>query len=167
MTGRPTSLININFGVKNDATGHRNITLQGLAAGRSVAEIEEAREDIVAFSELGAFLDLPVGTYSSGMRMRLSFAVATAFRPEILLLDEWLSAGDQRFRLKATERMQSYVERAGILVLASHNSDLLRANCDLLLWLDNGRVKRLGPFAEVLEAYSASHGKNGGAAGRD
>ena len=115
--GRISSLININVGIQQDATGHRNITLRGLVAGRSRDEIEEKRKWISEFSELGDFLDMPFLTYSSGMRMRLNFAIATAFQPEILLMDEWLSAGDIRFRDKASERMSELVEDASILVL--------------------------------------------------
>lgn len=151
--GRATNLININLGTKDDASGHRNITLQGLAHGRSRAEIEEQRARIAEFSDLGAFLDLPVNTYSSGMRMRLSFAIATAFRPEILLLDEWLSAGDESFRRKASQRMARFVEHAGILVMASHSKSLLEANCETAIWLDEGKVQLQGPVAEVFEAY--------------
>ncbi len=155
MEGHATNLININLGMKADATGHRNITLQGLASGRKRREIEERRAEIAAFSELGEFLDFPVSTYSAGMRMRLSFAVATAFEPEILLLDEWLSAGDERFKMKATERMSSFVERAGIIVLASHSRSLLTNNCDQVMWLDSGRIKKIGPVKDVLDEYEA------------
>ena len=154
--GRATNLININLGMKNDATGHRNITLQGLAAGRSLDEIETRRDEIAEFSGLGEFLDLPVHTYSSGMRMRLCFAVSTAFEPEILLLDEWLSAGDERFKAKANERMASYVDQAGILVIASHSRALLQQNCQKILWLENGRMVDFGSAEQVLDRYYAA-----------
>lgn len=152
--GRSTNLININLGTKDDASGHRNITLQGLAHGHSRDEIEAKRAEIVSFSELGAFLDLPVNTYSSGMRMRLSFAIATAFEPEVLLLDEWLSAGDEQFRRKAVERMKGFVASAGVLVLASHNPSLLRENCETALWLDDGHLRMNGPVDDVIHAYT-------------
>ncbi|MEM1381209.1 MAG: ABC transporter ATP-binding protein [Pseudomonadota bacterium] len=157
--GRSTNLININLGTKDDASGHRNITLQGLAHGHSRAEIEARRGDIEAFSDLGAFLDLPVNTYSAGMRMRLSFAIATAFKPEVLLLDEWLSAGDEQFRQKAGERMKSFVAEAGILVLASHSSALLKQNCTSAIWLEEGQVRMEGPVDDVLAAYRDSFGE--------
>jgi ABC-type polysaccharide/polyol phosphate transport system ATPase subunit len=151
--GRTTALVNINLGMNAEASGHRNITLRGLAAGRTRAEIEERRAEIAAFSELGDFLDLPVETYSAGMRMRLSFAIATAFEPDVLILDEWLSAGDSAFRKKATQRMRNFVDKAGILVLASHSPSLLIDTCKRALWLDAGRVRAEGDVREILKAY--------------
>ncbi|MEM1410527.1 MAG: ABC transporter ATP-binding protein [Pseudomonadota bacterium] len=159
--GRTTNLININLGVKPEASGHRNITLQALANGYSREDIEARRERIAKFSELGSFLDLSVDTYSSGMRMRLSFAIATAFQPEILLLDEWLSAGDANFREKAAKRMREFADEAGILIVASHNPALLRNTCESVLWLEEGRVRMLGPVDEVLDAYLENNGKLG------
>lgn len=153
INGRATALVNINLGMSDEASGHKNITLRGLAAGWSRKEIEEKRAEIAEFSELGEFLDLPVQTYSSGMRMRLSFAIVTSFEPEILILDEWLSAGDAAFREKATKRMQRLVERAGILVLASHSPALLRATCSRAIWLDQGRILADGDIEEVLPMY--------------
>lgn len=151
--GRTTALVNINLGMNGEASGHRNITLRGLAAGRTRAEIENRRAEIAAFSELGDFLDLPVETYSAGMRMRLSFAIATAFEPDVLILDEWLSAGDTAFRKKATERMRAFVDQAGILVLASHSPSLLADTCKRALWLDAGRIRADGDVKEILKAY--------------
>lgn len=151
--GRATSIININLGMQFEASGHRNITLRGLAAGYSRARIEEKRSEIVAFCELGEFLDMPLTTYSSGMLMRLSFSIATAFDPQILLLDEWLSTGDEAFRAKATKRMQEFVNKAGILVLASHNRQLLLDNCNKALWLEKGEVKAFGEVTELLGEY--------------
>ncbi|MBI1365886.1 MAG: ATP-binding cassette domain-containing protein [Alphaproteobacteria bacterium] len=153
--GRATNLINLNLGMRSEATGHRNITLKGLAAGRSREEIEEKRNQIAEFSELGRFLDMPVETYSAGMRMRLSFAIATAFDPEILILDEWISAGDAAFKQKASQRMQEFVGKAGILILASHSPDLLIENCSRGIWLDKGRIRFDGPIRDALEAYAA------------
>ncbi len=159
--GVATSLININLGIQAEASGHRNITLRGLAAGHKRSAIESRRQEIMEFSELGDFLDLPVATYSAGMRMRLNFAIATAFDPEILLLDEWISAGDARFRKKASQRMSGFVEKAGILVLASHNRNMLLDNCNKALWLDQGRVQAFGELTEVLESYEEAVGDDG------
>lgn len=153
--GRKTSLININLGVQPEATGHRNITLRGLAAGYTRKAIDEKRAGIAEFSELGDFLDLPIETYSAGMRMRLTFAIATAFDPEILILDEWLSAGDIGFKDKATKRMQEFVAKAGILVLASHSRALLLQNCNICIWLDSGRIRQFGDVEEVVNSYEA------------
>ena len=154
--GNIMSLININLGVQPEATGHINITLKGLAAGFTRRQIEARREAIAEFSELGDFLDMPVVTYSAGMRMRLVFSIATAFEPEILILDEWLSAGDIAFKNKATERMQGFVEKAGILIMASHNRKLTLENSDRILWLEDGRVRALGPSEEVWAEYEAA-----------
>jgi ABC-type polysaccharide/polyol phosphate transport system ATPase subunit len=153
--GRITSLININLGIQAEATGHRNITLRGLAAGYSHREIEARRQEIADFSELEEFLDMPMDAYSAGMRMRLTFAIATAFEPEILILDEWLSAGDTSFKEKATRRMQNFVERAGILILASHSPNLILNNCDTGIWLDEGRIRAIGDVQDILKQYDA------------
>jgi ABC-type polysaccharide/polyol phosphate transport system ATPase subunit len=153
VSGRCTNLINLSLGMQHEASGHRNITLKGLAYGWSRKEIESRRRQIAEFSELGEFLHMPVETYSAGMSMRLSFAIATAFDPEILILDEWISAGDAAFRQKATDRMQNFVAKAGILVLASHDRDLLLENCNRALWLEHGRVKEAGVLPDVLDAY--------------
>nr|WP_233061097.1 ABC transporter ATP-binding protein [Parvularcula mediterranea] len=152
--GRINNLINLNLGVQSQATGHQNITLKGLACGASRKQIEEKRDEIAAFSELEGFLDLPVETYSAGMRMRLSFAIATAFDPDILALDEWLGTGDQTFRKKTTKRMRSFVDSASILVLASHSPELIRQNCNKALWLEKGRIRMLSDPDAVLNAYA-------------
>lgn len=157
--GRSTSLININLGMQAEATGHRNITLRGLAAGHSRETIEQKREEIAEFSELQSFLHMPLLTYSAGMRMRLNFAIATAFDPDVLILDEWLSAGDVNFKRKATERMEQFVEKAGILVLASHSARLLSRNCNKCLWLEHGRIQMYGDLKPVLAAYLDEIGK--------
>jgi ABC-type polysaccharide/polyol phosphate transport system ATPase subunit len=161
MIGSATSLVNINVGIQQEATGHRNITLRGLVAGKTRKEIEERRGWIAEFSELGDFLDMPFRTYSAGMRMRLNFAIATAFTPEILLMDEWLSAGDARFRQKATERMQELVDNAAILVFASHNPKMLEQNCSQAIWLDSGHIRMKGSVPETYAAF-AEHQKSNG-----
>ncbi|GAB4533571.1 MAG: ABC transporter ATP-binding protein [Amphiplicatus sp.] len=162
--GRTTNLIRINLGMRGEASGHRNITLLGLAAGRTREEIEAKREQIAAFSELGRFLDMPVETYSTGMRMRLNFAIATAFEPEILILDEWLSAGDAAFRRKATERMQEFVGKANILIFASHSRQMLLDNCTRGIWLERGQIRADGDIKDVLDAYEAESGAARGSA---
>lgn len=160
--GRITSLININLGIQAEATGHRNITLRALAAGYTHREIEDKRREIAEFSELGEFLHMPLDTYSAGMCMRLIFSIATAFEPEVLILDEWLSAGDAAFREKATRRMNEFVEKAGILVLASHSRKLILDNCDIGLWMEEGQVKAIGPVLEIMNAYEAAQNQKSG-----
>ena len=154
--GSITSLININLGIQAEASGHRNITLRGLAAGYTRKQIEEKRQEIADFSELGDFLNMPMESYSSGMRMRLTFAIATAFTPEILILDEWLSAGDASFKKRATDRMQEFVAKAGILVLASHSRQLILDNCETAIWMDGGRIRAFGSAKDILKDYESS-----------
>ncbi len=152
--GKTTNVINVNLGMNLEATGNRNITLRGLAGGISRDEIERERASIAAFSELEEFLDMPIHTYSAGMRMRLNFSIATAFSPEILILDEWLSTGDSAFREKAKDRMKEFIGRAGILILASHSHSMLEEVCERTIWLESGRLIMDGPTAEVLVKYN-------------
>ena len=151
--GRIASLFDITLGLHPDATGYENITVRGLLLGLTPAEIREHRTDIAAFTELGDYLALPVHTYSSGMMLRLAFAVSTAMEPEILLMDEWIGVGDAAFVEKAERRLESLVSRAGILVLASHNSALLERVCTKAALLDSGRVRAFGPVDDVLQEY--------------
>lgn len=142
--GRVDALFNINLGFRREATGRRNIELRGLINGWSQDEIADRMEDIIAFSELGEFIDMPFKAYSQGMAARLAFAIATSFDPEILLMDEWIGAGDPAFQDKARTRMREMTEKAGIIVLASHNHALLSKTCNKVLELHGGRVKFLG-----------------------
>lgn len=153
ISGQTTSIININLGVNFEASGRRNILLQGLANGHSRKIVAGLTQQIIEFSGLGAFIDLPVKTYSAGMRMRLNFAIATAFEPDILFLDEWIGTGDAAFRAKATDRMASFVNKAGILLLASHNQNLLLDTCERGIWMEQGQIKFDGPISLALDAY--------------
>ena len=143
--GRVDALFNINLGFRREATGRRNITLRGLINGWSQEFISSQMDDIIAFSELGDFIDLPFKSYSSGMAARLAFAMATSFRPEILLMDEWIGAGDKAFQKKAKIRMDAIAAEAGIIVLASHNHRLLQRTCNKILVLEKGVVQSFGP----------------------
>ncbi len=145
VTGRIDALFNINLGFRREATGRRNILLRGLINGWSRREIERRIDDIVRFSELGDFIDMPFKTYSQGMAARLAFATATSFEPEILLMDEWIGAGDRDFQEKARQRMNDMVANAGIILLASHNVSLLKRTCNKVLALEKGTVKFFGP----------------------
>jgi len=140
VSGRVDALFNINLGFRPEATGRRNIELRGLINGWTAAEIGGRMDDIVAFSELGEFIDMPFKSYSTGMAARLAFAVATTLEPEILLMDEWIGAGDPSFQEKARARMDALAEKAGIIVLASHNHSLLRRTCNKILHLESGRI---------------------------
>jgi ABC-type polysaccharide/polyol phosphate transport system ATPase subunit len=147
--GRIAPLFAVGLGVRREATGRRNIILRGLMNGLTKREAEEKVDEIIEFSELGPYIDLPVRTYSAGMAMRLSFAMATAFSPEILLLDEWIGAGDEHFQKKAAERMNTMVDNAGITVIASHRRQLIKRVCTKALWLDGGHTRAFGPVNEV------------------
>lgn len=147
--GAISSMFNLALGSQADATGRENILIRGLIKGMSRREIKLRMPEIIEFSELGDFIDFPIRTYSDGMRMRLLFAIATSFSPEVLLLDEWIGAGDAKFQKKAAERMNGLVDQAGITIIASHNRNLLREVCDLGLWLDGGIMRAFGQIDEV------------------
>jgi ABC-type polysaccharide/polyol phosphate transport system ATPase subunit len=153
-SGKVDALFNTSLGFRREATGRRNIMLRGLINGWSKKQIEARTDEIIAFSELGEFIDLPIKSYSSGMSARLAFSVATALDPEILLMDEWIGAGDASFRKKARERMQAIADQAGIIVLASHNHGLLKRVCNKVLELEKGRAKWYGPAGEWFDAHA-------------
>jgi ABC-type polysaccharide/polyol phosphate transport system ATPase subunit len=154
--GRVCSLLNVGLGLDPDVSGYENIVLQGMYLGYRPSEMDALVDDIATFTELEAFLNMPVRTYSSGMVLRLAFAVATAVRPEILLMDEWVLAGDGRFMEKARRRIEAFTQKAEILVLASHSLDILRQWCDRILWLEGGKIRMDGLTSEVLPLYRAS-----------
>ena len=151
--GRVTPLINAGLGIDHETTGYENIVTCGLLLGLTLKEIQQRTEEIAEFSELGEYLALPVRTYSAGMLMRLTFAVSTCIKPEILLMDEWLSVGDAAFVEKAERRIEALIDRAAILVLASHDLDTLGRICTKGVLLDAGRVQASGPISDVLEKY--------------
>ncbi|MEN4965132.1 ABC transporter ATP-binding protein [Brucella intermedia] len=151
--GHCVSLININLGIDPDATGRENIRLRSAMMGMPPEEIAEKFDQIADFSGLGEFLDVPFRTYSSGMQLRLAFATSTAVRPEILIMDEWLSTGDEDFKDRANARMRDLVDSTKILVLASHSKELMEKNCNRVIWLEHGRVKMDGAPAEILPLY--------------
>jgi ABC-type polysaccharide/polyol phosphate transport system ATPase subunit len=140
--GRVDALFNVSLGFRREATGRRNIELRGLINGWRKEEIAERLEEIIAFSELGDFIDMPFKTYSQGMAARLAFSIATSFKPEVLLMDEWIGAGDAQFQEKARKRMVELTKSAGIVVLASHNQTMLEKTCNKILELRNGRISK-------------------------
>jgi ABC-2 type transport system ATP-binding protein/lipopolysaccharide transport system ATP-binding protein len=151
--GHVAPLFDISLGMDPEATGYENIVLRGLFLGLSRREIARKTPDIVAFTELGEFLNLPVRTYSAGMRLRLAFAVSTAIEPEILLLDEGIAAGDAAFFKRANERLASFVSRAAIIVLASHSAELIQSMCNSAVLMERGRVVSAGVPSVILEQY--------------
>ena len=152
--GRIASMISLTLGMDMEATGYENIRLQAVLFGMSDREIDRKKDDIAEFTELGEYLSMPLRTYSSGMMMRIAFGVATSLDAEIILMDEWLSVGDAHFIDKADRRLNEFVARAGILVLASHAPDLLRKTCNKALLLEHGRIRALGDLEEVLAIYA-------------
>ena len=151
--GEIGSLVDISLGIDQEATGRENIFIRGALLGLSRSEIEDNFQEIVDFSELGPFIDMPVRTYSSGMHLRLAFAVATIIRPEILLMDEWLSVGDAAFNDKAETRLTNLVKSSRILVIASHSRELIQKTCNRALWFEHGCLKMDSTPQEVCKAY--------------
>jgi lipopolysaccharide transport system ATP-binding protein len=138
--GTVGNALNLNLGFRGEATGRRNIFIKGMIAGLSPRTINDLVPKIEEFTELGPYLDQPYNTYSQGMRMRLGLAIATAFHYDILLLDEWIGAGDASFRVKAAERTAELAEKSSILILASHNPTIISKNCDRKITLENGEI---------------------------
>jgi len=136
------------------ATGYRNIRIGCMALGMSADEVEDQIDDIAAFTGLGEALDRPLRTYSSGMRARLHFAVATSVHPRILLIDEALVVGDQAFHKKASGRIQSLLDDAGTLLLVSHALEDVKKRCGRILWIEQGRLRADGEAAAVIKKYT-------------
>lgn len=151
--GEIGSLIDISLGTDPEATGRENIYLRGGLLGMTRPEINEQMNEIIEFSELGDFVDMPLRTYSTGMHLRLAFAVSTIVRPEILLMDEWLSVGDEGFKLKAEQRMGALVKSTNILVIASHSKELIQHTCNRAIWLEHGKIRMDGQTDAVTSAY--------------
>jgi len=151
--GTLTALLDTNLGMNLGLTGRENIRLRGLFSGMNRTDLISLEEDVTEFAELGDFIDLPVRTYSSGMVIRLAFAMATAVRPQILLMDEWFVVGDSVFMEKAKMRLEGIVRGAEILVLSSHLLDIIGSWCTRVLWIDQGRIRQDGPPDQVLASY--------------
>ncbi len=149
INGDLASMLDIGHGIDWEATGIDNIRIMSRLRGMRSAQINAQMEDIIAFSEIGAYADLPMKTYSAGMSTRLIFTLATSFKSDILIMDEWLSAGDAAFIQKATSRMNELVNQARVMVLASHSFPLLQATCNKLLVLEKGRMLYFGPTQDL------------------
>ena len=153
VTGKVGSLIDISLGIDPEITGRQNAYLRGGLLGISKTEIGEQMDGIIEFSELGSFIDMPMRTYSSGMHLRLAFAVSTILRPEILLMDEWLSVGDESFRHKAEKRMSKLVQSTNILVIATHSRAVVQQTCNRVIWLEHGKIKMDANPEAVIPLY--------------
>lgn len=147
------SLVDISLGIDPEATGRENILVRGVLMGLRRSEVQARMQEIIDFSELGSFIDIPVRTYSSGMHLRLAFSISTIIRPEILIMDEWLSIGDDSFNQKAAKRLNEMVETSQILVIASHSRGLVEQICNRVLWFEHGRLKMDGAPHEVCCQY--------------
>lgn len=151
--GQIGSLIEISLGIDPEFTGRENIYFRGRLLGMTKAEIIKHTDHIIEFSGLGNFIDMPLRTYSTGMHLRLAFAISTLLRPEILLMDEWLSVGDEDFVHKAEARMKEIVQSSNILVIATHSYELVINTCNRAIWLEHGKIKMDGDAKKVADAY--------------
>jgi ABC-2 type transport system ATP-binding protein/lipopolysaccharide transport system ATP-binding protein len=148
--GEITSLFGITDGMDIDATGYETIRLRGLMLGRSPKEVKETAQEIADFTELGEYLSMPLRTYSSGMLVRLAFGIATSHQPEILLMDEIIGAGDAAFFNRAQLRLKSFIEATGIMVVATHNPEILRRWCNKAILMSNGHIVAQGSVEDVI-----------------
>lgn len=156
VSGNVSSMLDVMLGIDPELNGYDNIVLRGVLLGMSIAGVRAMTPEIAEFSELGEFLQLPVRTYSAGMMLRLAFAISTATRPDIVLLDEVIGVGDQAFAAKAKARVQEMVDNASILVLASHDHAVLSRFCNQIAVLQAGEIVDIGETDEVLERYESS-----------
>lgn len=152
--GNIAPLLDLGLGFDGDLTGRENIRLRGMYLGIKPSIFEKLSPEIAEFTELGDYLDLPVRTYSSGMQMRLALGLATAVQPDILLMDEWLMAGDAAFMEKAQTRIARFVKQARILVLASHSEAIIRQWCNKAMLLKGGHAVVFGSVDEVFTEYA-------------
>jgi len=151
--GTVASLTDITMGMNLEASGYENIVLRGVFLGLQVQQVRRMIPEIEAFTELGEFLKLPLRTYSSGMMLRLAFAVTTAVVPEILIMDEMIGAGDASFVTKAKARLNQMISHSHILVIASHDVEIIRRFCNRAALMETGRIVKMGPVEQVIAAY--------------
>jgi ABC-type polysaccharide/polyol phosphate transport system ATPase subunit len=154
--GMVSPLLELGAGFHPELTGRENIFLNGTLLGHSRREIESRLPEITEFAELGAFIDSPLRTYSSGMVARLGFSVATTWRPEILILDEVLAVGDDAFRHKCQLRMEKYRNEGATTLLVTHDSGTVESLCSRAVWLDHGQIKAIGSSQEIVALYRES-----------
>jgi lipopolysaccharide transport system ATP-binding protein len=165
--GRLGALLELGVGFNQELTGRENIRISGVCQGLTRREVRQRFDDIVAFAELEEFLDYPLRTYSSGMRLRLAFAVSSHIDPEVLLVDEVLAVGDLAFQKKCQERMKRFKENGCTGLIVSHSPQAIRRLCDDAIWLDHGRVVAYGPVKEVVGQYVEATGTSDDDAGAE
>jgi ABC-2 type transport system ATP-binding protein len=161
--GRVSPMFDASLGMSADATGMENIRICGMLWGLNKEQIAQSIDDILEFTELGEYMNVPVRTYSLGMLMRLAFAIATLREPEILLLDEVIGVGDAVFFQKAYARLKSKVRQSRILVIASHSEQIIRDLCNKAIWLQNGMLAEFGDVDRVFAAYRRENAKSAAA----
>jgi ABC-type polysaccharide/polyol phosphate transport system ATPase subunit len=156
INGRVLALFSTMIGLSWENTGRANIRQAFAMFNVPKAQHAQLEEEIIEFSELGEFIDLPINAYSAGMGTRLGFSIISSLNPDILIIDEVLSAGDMSFSKKSEQRILGMIDRAHALVVASHSADFLRLFCNRGVWMERGQVRMDGPFEEVWQAYYAS-----------
>lgn len=151
--GRISPLLDVMLGINPESTGYENILMRGLLLGLNRQEIQAKVEDIAEFTQLGDYLSVPIRTYSMGMQLRLAFAVATCIKPDILLMDEIIGAGDALFKKKAEARLFEFIEQSSIMVLASHANDTIKKLCNKVILLKNGQLEYFGSTKQGFAKY--------------
>jgi ABC-type polysaccharide/polyol phosphate transport system ATPase subunit len=159
--GSTSSFTDLTLGMDPESTGWENIIFRCAFMGMSFQEAKHRSPAIAEFSGLGEYLNLPTRTYSSGMFLRLAFAISTSVEPEILIMDEMISAGDSEFIEKAERRLREIVDKANILALASHDMRVIQKVCNKVVWLEHGTIKQFGPPERIVQAYESIHGAAG------
>lgn len=154
LNGHSISLLSIGVGFIREMTGRENITLSGMLLGFTEEQVKAKEQEIIDFAEIGEFIDMPVRTYSSGMYSKLAFSITAILETDIMLIDEVLSVGDQKFKKKSYEKMKSLISNKDrTVVIVSHSIDTLKQLCDTVMWMHEGKIKRIGDPEEVLDEY--------------
>ena len=156
LNGHSISLLSIGVGFIREMTGRENITLSGMLLGFTEEQVKAKEQEIIDFAEIGEFIDMPVSTYSSGMYSKLAFSITAILETDIMLIDEVLSVGDQKFKKKSYEKMKSLISNKDrTVVIVSHSIETLKQLCDTVMWMHEGQIKRIGDPNEVLDEYVA------------
>ena len=156
LNGHSISLLSIGVGFIREMTGRENITLSGMLLGFTEEQVKAKEQEIIDFAEIGEFIDMPVRTYSSGMYSKLAFSITAILETDIMLIDEVLSVGDQKFKKKSYEKMKSLISNKDrTVVIVSHSIETLKQRCDTVMWMHEGQIKRIGDPDEVLDEYVA------------
>ena len=156
LNGHSISLLSIGVGFIREMTGRENITLSGMLIGFTEEQVKAKEQEIIDFAEIGEFIDMPVRTYSSGMYSKLAFSITAILETDIMLIDEVLSVGDQKFKKKSYEKMKSLISNKDrTVVIVSHSIETLKQLCDTVMWMHEGQIKRIGDPDEVLDEYVA------------